>query len=68
MEKCTTAPGSGALESECAGCGAAVQISLSRRTVQVHGGTSGGLTYADPDIAVWDCPACAFPNADVLGE
>jgi hypothetical protein len=28
----------------------------------------GALTYADADIAVWDCPACGFANAEAFGE
>jgi hypothetical protein len=34
-------------------------------------GPDGGLramTYADTDIAVRDCPACGFRNADAFGE
>jgi hypothetical protein len=28
----------------------------------------GAITYADTDIAVWDCPACGHPNADAFRE
>lgn len=56
------------VESGCAGCGADVRIGLSSRTTEGPAGSRGAITYADADIAVWDCPACGFTNADAFGE
>jgi hypothetical protein len=38
------------------------------RTVEGPRGSLGDITYADADIAVWDCPACGFANADAFAE
>jgi hypothetical protein len=56
------------VESACAGCGAGVRLRLSSRTTEGPDGRLGAITYADADIAVWDCPACGFTNADAFGE
>ncbi|HET7196211.1 MAG TPA: hypothetical protein VFI99_14600 [Nocardioides sp.] len=45
-----------------------MRIRLSTRTAEGPDGTLGAITYADADIAVWDCPACGFTNADAFGE
>ena len=60
--------GGGSLASACAGCGHDIDVHLADRLVSGPGGTRGGITYADADIAVWDCPDCGFTNADVLTE
>ena len=60
--------GAALVESDCAGCGGDVQVRLSSRTTEGPDGTRGTVTYADADIAVWDCPACGFTNADAFGE
>jgi hypothetical protein len=56
------------IESSCAACGGNVRIRLTSRTTEGPGGSSGALTYADADIAVWDCPACGSANAEAFGE
>ena len=56
------------VESVCAACGGNVQIRLTNRTTVGPDGSSGAITYADTDIAVWDCPACGSANADAFGE
>ena len=56
------------LASECAGCGHDIDVHLGDRLVLGPGGARGGITYADDDIAVWDCPDCSFTNADELTE
>jgi len=56
------------VESACAACGGNVRIRLASRTTEGPDGSSGALTYADADIAVWDCPACGSANADAFGE
>jgi hypothetical protein len=57
-----------ARESVCAGCGGDVRLQLNTRALEGPSGSLGGITYADADIAVWDCPACGFANADAFGE
>lgn len=59
---------SGSLTSACAGCSNDVEVHLADRSVRGPSGTCGVMTYADADIAVWDCPDCGFTNADVLRE
>jgi hypothetical protein len=54
--------------SICAGCGAHVLVGLRSRTTRGPNGSMGAITYADTDIAVWDCPACGHPNADAFRE
>jgi len=56
------------IESVCAGCGGHVQVGLRSRTTRGPHGSLGVITYADTDIAVWDCPACGHPNADAFRE
>ena len=56
------------VDSACAACGGNVRLHLASRTTEGTRGTSGAITYADADIAVWDCPACGFANADAFGE
>ena len=56
------------VDSACAACGGNVQLHLTSRTTAGPRGHLGPITYADADIAVWDCPACGFANADALGE
>jgi hypothetical protein len=56
------------VESACAGCGGDVKVRLGSRTTEGPAGSLGTITYADTDIAVWDCPACGFTNADAFGE
>ena len=60
--------GASSVESACAACGGDVKVRLSSRTTEGPGGRQGTITYADTDIAVWDCPACGFANADAFGE
>jgi hypothetical protein len=55
-------------ESACAGCGGQVRVRLRSRTIEGPRGDSGPITYADADIAVWDCPACGYANADAFAE
>jgi hypothetical protein len=45
-----------------------VRLHLTNRATQGPQGSLGVITYADTDIAVWDCPACGFANADAFGE
>jgi hypothetical protein len=45
-----------------------VRLHLSSRITEGNGGNAGAITYADADIAVWDCPVCGFTNADAFGE
>ena len=59
---------SGSLASACAGCGNDVDVRVADQAVHGPSGSRGAITYADTDIAVWDCPDCAFTNADVLTE
>jgi hypothetical protein len=56
------------VDSACAGCGGDVRVRLGSRTTEGPDGSLGAVTYADTDIAVWDCPACGFTNADAFGE
>ncbi len=58
----------GLLATACAGCKNEVNVLLKDRVVEGPGGARKGLTYADTDIAVWDCPGCGFTNADVLTD
>jgi hypothetical protein len=70
-ERTETARGqssSALIESSCAACGGNVRLRLTSRTTEGPGGSLGALTYADADIAVWDCPACGSANADAFGE
>ena len=71
MEKAVSAPGhpkarSAGLSTQCAGCGADVTVRVRDRVAEAADGRSREITYADPDIVVWDCPACAQANADEL--
>lgn len=43
-----------------------MQVHVRRRTVEGPGSLRGGITYADVDIVVWDCPGCGTANADTL--
>jgi len=45
-----------------------VRLHLTSRTTEGAHGNLGAITYSDADIAVWDCPACGFANADAFGE
>jgi predicted RNA-binding Zn-ribbon protein involved in translation (DUF1610 family) len=56
------------VDSACAACGENVRLDLTSRTTEGPRGNVGAITYADADIAVWDCPACGFTNADAFGE
>ncbi len=60
--------GAALVESACAACGGNVGLHLTSRTTHGPLGSVGPITYADTDIAVWDCPACGFANADALRE
>jgi hypothetical protein len=60
--------GAAVFDSACAGCGGTVRLRLGSRTTEGPDGGVGVITYADADIAVWDCPACGFANADAFGE
>ena len=55
-------------DSACDACGGNVRLHLTSRTTEGPRGNLGSITYADTDIAVWDCPACGFANADAFGE
>lgn len=56
------------VDSACAACGGSVRLHLTSRTTEGTRGNRGTITYADTDIAVWDCPACGSTNADAFGE
>lgn len=56
------------VDSACAGCGGNVRLHLPNRTTHGPQGSEGAISYADTDIAVWDCPTCGFANADALRE
>ena len=60
--------GAALVQSACAACGGDVRVRLTSRTTEGPGGSIGAITYADADIAVWDCPACGYTNADALRE
>ncbi|HET7194464.1 MAG TPA: hypothetical protein VFI99_05690 [Nocardioides sp.] len=60
--------GAALFDSACAACGGSVRLHLSSRTTESTRGKVGAITYADTDIAVWDCPACGFTNADAFSE
>jgi hypothetical protein len=60
--------GAALVDSACAACGGNVRLHLTNRATQGPHGTAGVITYADTDIAVWDCPVCGFANADAFGE
>jgi hypothetical protein len=60
--------GAALVDSACAACGGNVRLHLALRATQGPQGTVGVITYADTDIAVWDCPDCGFANADAFGE
>jgi hypothetical protein len=60
-----TSPGD--IEVRCFGCGLEARVDLAAR-IAVAGGRRRDLTYADADLAVWDCPACNFTNAEDLGQ
>ena len=60
------APGS--LRTRCAGCNVVVHVHLRSGIVEAANGNRTKITYADEDIAVWDCPSCAAANAEVLRE
>jgi hypothetical protein len=62
------AAGAALVESACAGCGGDVRVRLDSRTAEGPNGRLGAITYADADIAVWECPGCGFVNADAFGE
>ena len=61
-------PGAALVDSACAACGGNVRLHLTSRTTEGAHGNLGAITYSDADIAVWDCPACGFANADAFGE
>ena len=60
--------GAAQVDSACAACDGKVRLHLTSRTTKGSRGRLGTITYADADIAVWDCPACGFANADAFGE
>ena len=60
--------GAALVDSACAACGGDVRLHLTSRTTEGTRGNLGVITYADADIAVWDCPACGSANADAFGE
>ncbi len=60
--------GAAPVDSACAACGGNVRLHLPNRTTHGPQGSAGTITYADTDIAVWDCPACGSTNADALRE
>jgi hypothetical protein len=60
--------GAALVDSACAACGGNVRLHLTNRATHGPHGTAGVITYADTDIAVWDCPVCGFANADAFGE
>ena len=43
-------------------------MSIRHGVTTTSRGVARAVTYADTDIVVWDCPDCAFANADVLTE
>ena len=67
-QRTASSEASGSIRSRCSGCGVAVQVRLRDRAVESADGRRQKITYADEDIAVWDCPACATANAEVLRE
>jgi hypothetical protein len=62
-----TLVGGDELETGCAGCSAEVVIDLVPGTARA-GSKVRSLTYADPLIVVWNCPACGMANADSLSD
>jgi hypothetical protein len=56
------------VDSTCAACGGNVRLHVPNRTTYGPQGSAGAITYADTDVAVWDCPTCGFANADDLHE
>ena len=60
--------GAAPVDSACAACGGNVRLHLPNRTTHGPQGSAGAITYADTDIAVWNCPACGFANADALRD
>lgn len=51
---------------QCTGCPDEVTLDLRTFTVQGAVGEAVGVTYADTDIVVWECPSCGQTNADEL--
>ena len=49
---------------QCAGCATVATVDLRGFTVEAAANGCVGVTYADSDIVVWDCPACGAANAD----
>jgi hypothetical protein len=54
--------GASLVESGCAGCGEQVRVRLDIRTAEGPNWDQGAITYADADIAVWECPVCGLVN------
>ena len=48
------------------GCGATATLDIPGGIVTTADGRRRRIIYADPDIVVWDCPACGDRNADIL--
>ena len=63
-----TSTGGPTMLVQCLACTGDVTLDLRTFTVQGAVGEPVGVTYADADIVVWDCPSCSHANADVLTE
>jgi len=57
---------SAAFATRCASC--SVSTTIRHGVVETSDDRRSRVTYADPDIVVWDCPSCGVANADVLEE
>ena len=55
--------------SGCGSCPETITVRLGHpSTTEARDGSRGSVTYADADLAVWDCPACGATNADAFNE
>jgi hypothetical protein len=56
-------------ESACMSCPETITVRLGvPSTTEAQDGSRGSVTYADADLAVWDCPSCGATNADAFNE
>jgi hypothetical protein len=58
-----------AYQSDCGSCPETITVRLGiPSATEAKDGRRGSVTYADADIAVWDCPGCGAANADAFNE
>ena len=56
-------------ESACMTCPETITVRLGvPSTTEAPDGSRGAVTFADADLAVWDCPKCGATNADAFNE